>query len=180
MSDDTTDWLREFVASVPKPTPTRLQLVLGKLKRDPKKKDPRWLGSENEWVTLLTNAEKGRLGEDLAIAVLGGNRTRKNSVGYDIDHNSKRIEVKTCAMRVTPDGYPLFNWMQIRDQDPYTHLCLIAIFPNSIRMFLVPRDAVPSDAKRRSHGKQGEQSKMFEIPTRKIENLGWLMQYEVH
>jgi hypothetical protein len=47
-------------------------------------------------------------------------------------------------------------------------------------MFLVPKEAVPSDAKRRSHGKQGEQSHMFEIPTRKIDNLIWLMKYEVH
>lgn len=179
MSDDTTDWLRKFVNSVPKPSPTRLQLALGRLKRDPKIKSSLWRGSANEWVTLLGNSEKGRLGEDLAIEALGGARTSRNSKGYDIDFNGMRIEVKTCAMRITPDGYPLFNWMQIRDQDPYTHLCLIAILPESVRMFLIPRDAVPSDAKRRSHGKQGEQSRMFEIPTRKIENLVWLMQYEV-
>ncbi len=138
-----------------------------------------WKNSRNEWIRHLAPSRIGKVGEMLAKQVLGGSITPNNSVGYDLTVGGMRIEVKLSSV-VMNDGALILIWRQIRPSDPYTHLCLIAVYPDDVRMFLLHRDEVPSDVLIRSHGGAKGGIDLFQIHTRKVDNLpDWLTKHEV-
>jgi len=140
--------------------------------------DPLWVSAKNAWIRALAPTHVGKIGESLALKILGGKRTLNNTIGYDIDVDGKRVEVKLSTV-VNNDGRPILIWRQIRPSDPYTHLCLIAVYPNNGRMFLVPREVIPPDAMRRQHGRN-ESLDIFQIHSRRIESLfPWMVAHEL-
>lgn len=141
--------------------------------------DGLWASSRNLWIRQISPSRIGKVGEMLAQKVLGGTITANNTIGYDLDSSGKKIEVKLSSV-VINDGAPILIWRQIRPTDPYTHLCLIAVYPNDVRLFLVPRDDIPSTALVRSHGGAKGGINLFQIHTRRIYDLPeWLSKNEV-
>jgi hypothetical protein len=155
---------------------TEIQAAFDVLKRQTREQHAHWKNSRNEWIRYLNRDEIGRIGEELCVAIIGGDRTETNKAGYDIELGNMKIEVKTCSMRWS-DGSPLIVWQQIRFTDPFTHLCLILIEPENVRMFLVARNSIPYDELGRSHGTK---SKMYEIVARNLRKRHpWLLEHEV-
>jgi hypothetical protein len=140
--------------------------------------DTLWLNARNAWIRALAPSSVGKVGEALALAVLGGRPTKNNTIGYDIDLNGQRIEVKLSTI-VMNDGYPILIWRQIRPTDPYTHICFIAVYPSNVRMFLVPREKIPPEVLKRQHGR-GESFDLFQIHARRTDALfPWMVAYEI-
>lgn len=153
-----------------------IQSVLNDLRIDDD--DPLWKNTRNAWIRSLAPTHVGKVGEDLALRVLGGTRTQNNTVGYDIELDGKRVEVKLSTV-VMNDGRPILIWRQIRPSDPYTHICFVAVYPNKTRMFLVPREVIPSDVLKRQHGR-GQSLDIFQIHTRRIDDLfPWMVAHEL-
>lgn len=137
-----------------------------------------WAGTKNAWVRALPPATVGKIGEALALKILGGTATKNNTIGYDIDLAGKRVEVKLSTV-VMNDGYPILIWRQIRPADPYTHICFIAVYPNNARMFLVPKEAIPQEVLKHQHGR-GKSLDVFQIHARKIDTLfPWMVAHEL-
>jgi hypothetical protein len=140
--------------------------------------DPLWLNARNAWIRALPPTTVGRIGEELARKVLGGRQTKNNTVGYDIDVEGWRVEVKLSTV-INNDGRPILIWRQIRPSDPYTHICFIAVYPNKTRMFLVPREKIPTEVLKRQHGRDGSLD-IFQIHARKIDALfPWMVDHEL-
>jgi hypothetical protein len=140
--------------------------------------DPLWANARNAWIRSLAPTQVGKIGEALALRVLGGKPTQNNTVGYDIDLNGKRIEVKLSTV-VMNDGRPILIWRQLRPSDPYTHICFVAVYPDHTRMFLVPREVIPSDVPKRQHGR-AQSLEIFQIHARKINELfPWMVAHEI-
>lgn len=166
--------LEDFVkqAKLEMPPPSPLQNILRTLERKPKNPKFQWTNKQNAWVRDLDSMEIGKLGEEIAVIYFGGKRTNSVHAGYDIDAVDKKIEVKTCSMRIS-NNYPLYNWQQIRIDDRYSHLALIAIQPEEVRCFLIPQSEVPFNKL-----KKQKNSDTFDYPTRKLENK-WFTSYEI-
>ena len=140
--------------------------------------DPLWLNARNAWIRALAPTTVGRIGEELALKVLGGNQTKNNTVGYDIELEDQRIEVKLSTV-INNDGRPIFIWRQIRPADPYTDICFVAVYPNKTRMFLVPRERIPIEVLKPGHGRNGSLD-IFQIHTRRIDDLfPWMVDHEL-
>jgi hypothetical protein len=137
-----------------------------------------WAGARNAWLRALPPTTVGKIGEALALKVLGGSATQNNTIGYDIDLDGKHIEVKLSTV-VMNDGYPILIWRQIRPTDPYTHICFIAVYPNNTRMFLVPKEAIPQETLKHQHGR-GKSLDLYQIHARKIDALfPWMVAHEL-
>ena len=153
-----------------------IQARLNELHRVPE--EAMWAGAPNAWVRALSPSAVGTIGEALALKVLGGTATKNNTIGYDIDLDGKRIEVKLSTV-VMSNGYPILRWRQIRPNDPYTHICFIAVYPHKARMFLVPKEAIPNEVLKHQHGR-GQSLDLFHIHARRIDTLfPWMVAHEV-
>ncbi|MGE3595785.1 MAG: hypothetical protein AB7N70_09555 [Dehalococcoidia bacterium] len=140
--------------------------------------DPMWLGQPNAWIRDLAPARIGIVGEELALSVIGGVKAPNNRSGYDIKHEEKLIEVKLSSI-IKMNGYPILVWRQIRPNDPYTHLCFIAVYPDDVRIFLVPKTEIPTDCMKHQHGREGS-LEIFQIHTRKVHELfPWMVRNEI-
>ena len=141
--------------------------------------DPMWMGMPNEWIRLLPPASIGIVGEDLAYAMLGGIRAKNNSVGYDLNSDGKLIEVKLSTVVLMNSGKSkTLCWRQIRPIDPYTHIFFIAVYPDDIRTFLVPRDEIPDESLVYQHGR-GKSIEIFQISTTNLADLfHWMVKHE--
>lgn len=140
--------------------------------------DPDWDGALNQWVRLLGPSKTGEIGELLAQAVLGGRRMTNNRAGYDLVSGDKKIEVKLSSL-IRQGGVPVFVWRQIRLTDPYTHLCFIAVYPGKARIFLVPKEVIPTSAMTKNHGR-GDTVELYQIKTSKVDELfDWMTQCEI-
>lgn len=137
-----------------------------------------WTGKQNAWIRLLSPRSVGAVGESLAQAILGGTVSPNNRLGYDLEVDGKLVEVKLATMTVS-DGYPAFFWHQIRPKDPYTHICFVAVYPDRVRMFLVPRTEIPADCLKHSHGRDSSID-IFSIVTRRVDDLfPWMTRNEI-
>ena len=137
-----------------------------------------WDGAQNQWLRFLSAGELGRVTENLAEAIVAGSKTKNNLVGYDIDCGDKKIEVKAATVS-TMNGRPILSWKNIRPSDPYTHIFFVGIYPNDVRVFLVPRDHIPSIALK-PMSTQGTASHLFQVYSRKVDNLpSWLVSFEI-
>jgi hypothetical protein len=142
------------------------------------KADPMWVGKSNAWIRELAPAHIGVVGEDLALSVIGGSKAPNNKSGYDIKHDDMLIEVKLSSM-IMMNGYPILVWRQIRPADPYTHICFIAVYPEDVRVFLVPKSEISKDCLKHQHGR-GARLDIFQIHARKIHELfPWMVRNEI-
>jgi len=102
-----------------------IQGALDKLKQA--RLDPLWTNAPNARVRALAPNVVGRVGEELARLVLGGEAMTNNSSGYDLVVKGHRVEVKLATLGLH-NGYPMLKWGPIRPADPHTHLCFIAVY----------------------------------------------------
>lgn len=144
------------------------------------KTDPMWLGKQNAWIRGLAPVHIGAVGEQLALSVLGGEQSPNNRSGFDIQRNEEKIEVKLSTVVLMSSGRsPTLCWRQIRPTDPYTHICFIAVYPEDVRMFLVPKEDIPRTALIKQHGR-GEGFEIFQISTSQIDSLfPWMLRHEI-
>ena len=153
------------------------QQILDSLKRE--RPTDIWLNATNNWVRLLSSGGIGRLTEDLVAIILGGIKTQNSLVGYDIDVSDKKIEVKAATVSIS-NRYPLLSWKGIRPNDPYTHICFVAIYPEDTRIFLVPKDDIPTKSLSPMNVPRKGMQVNYQIHIRKINNLPeWLINYEI-
>jgi len=153
----------------------RIASALDKLKATSAIPDP-WKGSRYGWFKELSGAEAGKLGERLVKAVLGGESVGR-STGYDIRLASgRRVEVKLCRRSYSVGN--VWSWKQIRREDEYDDLCLVAIDPEDARLFLVPRDQIPESALSNQHGRDGDGA-LSQIAWPKAVLPEWILRHEV-
>jgi hypothetical protein len=141
--------------------------------------DDLWAGKPNEWLRKLQRAGAGKVGEQLAQKVIGGKLLPNSKFGYDLEFEDKKIEVKMATLSITNDK-KIFAWMAIRPSDPYTHICFIAVYPEDVRLFLVPREKIPIETFPRSNSTSERKVDMFQLFTRKTNTLlPWMTPYEI-
>jgi hypothetical protein len=142
------------------------------LKTESSKSD-RWVNSKFEWTKALNNTEAGKVGERLAMSLLGG-ALMPRTVTYDLVTDAGHsVEVKLCRQRFGSNTQ--WSWKQIRRSAYFTHLCLIAIEPNRARMFVIPRSRIPETAYSNMHGTQGTQA-VCQIAVTTFPS--WMTRYE--
>ncbi len=135
-------------------------------------------GKKNEWICKLNPTEMGMIGEKLVSDVLGGAITRERAIGYNVIVGEKLIEVKMSRISLS-NGFPRLSWGQIRPKDKYTHICFVAVYPEDVRAFLVPRNEININNLSFSHGTESE-FKMYTVQTRKINELfPWMAIHEI-
>ena len=137
--------------------------------------DP-WEDSRFEWLKALSGAEAGKIGERLARSLLGGEFVGRNE-GYDLRaRNGRRVEVKLCRRSYSKSN--VWSWKQIRRDDEYDDLCLIAVEPDRARVFVVPVDHIPASALSNQHGRKGDGT-LSQIAYPKDGFPEWLLPFEI-
>jgi hypothetical protein len=115
-----------------------LETILKEEENKLSKKKNIWKNSRYEFLKTLSATKKGSVGETIVKKILENRFKNVNKhIGneYDLTQSKKRIEVKTSILNDTG----LYKFLQIRLDDNYTHVALLAIEPKSIRLFLVPK-----------------------------------------
>lgn len=116
-----------------------------------------WQGQPNEFVFDLSIQQLGDLGEHLVAHLLGGVVEQSNRPAYDVHLKSRdwKIEVKTAREHFGGKNRK-WNWSQLRKDDQHTHVCLVAISPNRVRIALLTRVQSLVLPGRYKQGKTGE------------------------
>ena len=136
-----------------------------------------WAGSRNAWIRDLAPREKGSLAVSLYVEAFGGSALSDTSIGYDIDSGSLKIESKLSTRSYS--GTNGYVWLQIRDQDPYTHLWLVAVDVDTVRCFLVPRNSAEPHLLKQ-HGRTKGTENTCQIKTSRSTLIpAWLAAHEV-
>jgi len=105
--------------------------------------------SRFEWIWRMANASKGEVGERLIETLFDGTRVTEEDE-YDVVVGEQRHEVKLACLRARGT----YAWNQIRLGYDYTHLTLIAVNPEDIRIFVIPKDEVSETELMHQHGGQ--------------------------
>jgi hypothetical protein len=102
-----------------------------------------WEGSRNSDVlSLKTPQQKGELGVRIVKSILEsrGHTVTKISDEGDLCINGEHSEVKYCTAKFNDNGEQLW-WNQIRPkQTKWTSLQLVAMYPNSIKVWSFTRE----------------------------------------
>ena len=118
-----------------------------------------WMGSEYEWIYSLPTTVKGKVGELICTKVFESKNckvSKNKKPHWDLNVDLLRVEVKLSMLNKT--GY--FKFLQIRPNDDYTHICLLAIEPMEANIYLIPKDKVEGLQPQHS-GKRGSQETMY-------------------
>ena len=153
----------------------KLQEELTKLYAEPISSDDLWHRKPNSWTRELSARERNEVAIEIATRALGAKRTRPGTE-YAVLRDGQRIAVKVASIG-TSNGKPLIVWQSIQMGDIFTHICFIALYPDDVRLFLVPRADI--DVENLSLKRGSESS--YQLATRNIHNLfGWMTKHEVH
>lgn len=134
-----------------------------------------WFNRTNAWVRELSTRELSSLATDLLLQRIGGERTRSNEAGYKLVSEGRRIEVRVSTLSRI-NGYPSLAWTRISLSDPFTHLGLVAIFPDDVKVFLVEKSSIPNTAVKQIKSSPG----YYQIVTTRAFNLDpWFQQAEL-
>ena len=100
--------------------------------------DP-WVESTNIWFKNLQTATKGRIGEQLCLNYYPDSEPNHGD-GYDVFFDRMQIECKVASRSYAQNnGY---TWNQVRPLQNWTHLFLVAVDCENVRVFLVPKRVV--------------------------------------
>jgi hypothetical protein len=155
------------------------QRILDELRVSDELIETHWVSAKNGWVRALPNKKVGRVGELLAQRLLGGTLHTDNSTGYDLECGSMKIEVKTSTLSFT--GSNVWTWNQVRPNDPYSHLCFVAIYPDKVRVFNVPKSDIPQAVLWPQHGIGGDGGTTTQIKWGQRDSFPpWMECCEVH
>jgi hypothetical protein len=137
--------------------------------------DVLWAGKPNAWVRELSSSRLSVLAERLVLRLIGGERPEGSENGFKVIHGEKYIEIKIATVGEM-NGLPAIAWHTIRPDNPFTHLCFIAIYPDNARMFVVPKNEILQDALGVVKGSPGT----FQLITRRVTQLyPWMVRNEV-
>lgn len=130
--------------------------------------------SRFEWIWKMANASKGEIGERLIARVRNGTRVT-DVEEYDVVVGSEKHEVKLACLRARGT----YAWNQIRLDYDYTHLSLIAVNPEVIRIFIVPKNEIPEDRLNRQHGGKNTDGDNYVYESKKRNwPPDWMLKYE--
>lgn len=120
-----------------------------------------WTGQPNEFAAALTMQQRGDLGEHFVADLLGAKVMPSNRPGHDVllEANGWKIEVKTACENFDGNNRE-WNWAQLRHDDRHTHVCLVAISPDRVRVALLLRDEVFRMPGCYAQGKSGEHKQL--------------------
>lgn len=155
-----------------------LQSALENLKVADGLLEAHWATAPNGWIRALPNKKVGYVGERLIYRMLGGKHHTDNSTGFDIESGEMKVEVKTSTLSFTKSN--VWTWNQVRPNDPYTHLCFVAIYPDRVRAFNVPKDMIPREVLWRQHGIGGDGGTTTQIKWNQRDSFpDWMTPYEI-
>ena len=141
----------------------------------PEEKYNEWVGSDFEWIVELDNIATGNLAENMYVSAFGGKIRTSKSLGYDIIDGDKNVEAKFSSY--TYRGSLGFQWNQVRKEDDYTHLFLVAVEYDSVRAFLLEKRFVVEQLYNQHGGEDGTQL----LATSTSEPYpSWLVKHEVY
>jgi hypothetical protein len=142
------------------------------IKRHMLPKEDTWAGATLSWIRDLTNPGKGKVGANLIAGCFSQRSVRHvNRPEYDLLIDLHRVEVKLSCLNDTG----LFKWMQIRLQDNFTHLALVAVYPEDIKAYLIPReDLINLRPQHRGHRGDGTITYLSAKP-----DEAWLRPYRI-
>ncbi len=137
-----------------------------------------WADSKNGWIRMLPNKKVGYVGEKLVHGIIGGTHHTDNSTGYDVESGGMKIEVKTSTLSFTQSN--VWTWNQVRPNDPYTHLCFVAIYPDNVRAFNVPKADIPKEVLWPQHGIGGDGGTTTQIKWNQRDGFpDWMARHEI-
>lgn len=154
------------------------QRILDELRTSDDLIETHWANARNGWIRALPNKKVGRVGELLVQRLLGGTLRTNNSTGYDLKCGTMKIEVKTSTLSFT--GSNVWTWNQVRPNDPYSHLCFVAVYPDRVRVFNVPKSQIPKGVLWPQHGIGGDGGTTTQIKWGQQDTFpAWMQRHEV-
>jgi hypothetical protein len=151
---------------------TGIQNLLSSIKRS--SKESLWIGAKNEWVKELRGVRSAYVAQDIVLLLTNGKPAPINAGGYKVIVGEDRIEIKLATLGQM-GNYPAFMWQGIDMSGDFTHLCLIAIYPDDARVFMVPRPEIDLT----SMSRKGQSNK-YQLTTRRIDELfPWMVRNEI-
>jgi hypothetical protein len=134
-----------------------------------------WDGAQNEWVKRLSNHKKGQLAVALYRCLHGGEVTTNPGAG-DIRNGQLLVEAKLSTRSYSQaNGY---TWNQVRPNDAWTHLLLVAVDLASVRAFLIPRARIrPGELRHQHGGALGNDTFLIKTSSR-TPIPRWLLEFE--
>ena len=152
-----------------------LQEELAKLHTTPASNDAMWYRKANSWTRDLSAREHHEIAIQLASRVLGAKRTPQGSE-YALSRDGERIVVKLASVG-TSAGRPFISWQSIQLADDFTHVCFVALYPDDVRIFLVPRADICLENLSLKRGSDSN----YQLATRNTLGLFvWMTRHEVH
>lgn len=133
----------------------------------------RWAASPFQWISTSASARKGAVGKKLVrrwAEQEGFAVASKSGAGHDFTVGSVRVAIKLSL--VWADGGFVFE--QIRDQ-PYDVVGMLALEPERVRLWIVPKTVMSEHAGGQHTGSQGSETKWLHIAS--DDPPAWLSPY---
>ena len=157
------------------PLTSPLQEELAKLHTTTATNDSMWHQKPNSWTRDLSARERHEVAIRLASRVLGSKRTAQGSE-YALSRENERITVKLASVGAS-GGKPFISWQSIQLADNFTHVCFIALYPEDVRIFLVPRAGIEIENLSLKRGSESN----YQLATKNIHGLfAWMVKHELH
>lgn len=132
--------------------------IIRELERDYVYENP-WVNTPYHWISIQPSTVKGKIGEDIVstcLNLIGYTSTKNQTPAWDLNVDDMRVEVKLSLLNKTG----LFKFLQIRPNDDYTHIALVAITHNSSDIYLIPKDELKG-LKPQHSGKRGSKDTYY-------------------
>lgn len=150
-----------------------LQDILDAFKHLPS--DDLWRDAPNHWVRQLSPVSRATLAKNVVVSIFGGDSIQAVNAGYKVISEERRIEVKLSTISVS-GGRQSLMWQRINMLAPFTHLCFLAIYPSTSRMFLVPKSEIDLSSLSLLKGQSG----VYQLFASDVDGLfGWMLRHEV-
>jgi hypothetical protein len=137
--------------------------------------DQLWDGKPNAWIRNLGTRASARTVQLLASLALEGHVVDDDQAGFKVVSGEKKIEIKHATLGLM-SGYPTLMWQRVALPGEYTHLCLLAVYPEDARLFVVPKEEIVHSDFSPLRGSQN----LFQLTTRRPDKLWpWLVRHEL-
>jgi hypothetical protein len=134
-----------------------------------------WDGAENAWVRSLGTVQSAQMAQDLVCFLTDGKPASTYASGYKVLAGEHRIEIRMATLGLMGSS-PAFMWQRIDMSGDFTDLCLIAVYPNDARLFIVPR----ADIDQTSMSKLKGHDQKYQLTTKRIDDLfPWMVRHEI-
>lgn len=127
--------------------------------------DP-WAESPYRWIRNLSSRKRGKAGELIIeqwLAELQMRVGRAGGSGADRTVNGHQVEIKTSTLWESGT----LVWQQIRDQE-YSHVVLLGIEPQRVRVWCVPKDVLRGHAVPQHTGSSGTETLWLSVDAESV------------